>query len=126
MLDAFFIKKVFYFSVIELGAVVTSNLLDLGIKLILCPLQELLEHLLSFTLILQKEHPNKMRIIINNEKIIFVIVYAYVGDRTKHVHVKQFQGSYHSHDVLSMVMCSNLLPGMECSARPILLKNNIG
>jgi hypothetical protein len=52
MLDAFFIKKVFYLSVLELGVVVTSNLLDLSIKLILCSLQELLEHLLSFTLIL--------------------------------------------------------------------------
>jgi hypothetical protein len=34
MLDAFFIKKVFYSSVLELGAIVTSNFLDLGIKLI--------------------------------------------------------------------------------------------
>jgi hypothetical protein len=42
MLDAFFIKKVFDLSVLELGVVVTSNLLDLGIKLVLCPSQELL------------------------------------------------------------------------------------
>jgi hypothetical protein len=37
MLDAFFINEVFYLSVLELGVVVTSNFLDLGIKLILCP-----------------------------------------------------------------------------------------
>jgi hypothetical protein len=36
MLDAFFIKEVFYLSALELGVVVTSNLLDLGIKLVLC------------------------------------------------------------------------------------------
>jgi hypothetical protein len=42
MLDAFFINEVFYLSVLELGAVVTSNLLDLGIKLVLCSFQELL------------------------------------------------------------------------------------
>jgi hypothetical protein len=30
MLDVFFIKKVFYLSVLKLGAVITSNLLDLG------------------------------------------------------------------------------------------------
>jgi hypothetical protein len=42
MLDAFFIKEVFCLSVLELGVVVTSNLLDLGIKLILCPSTELL------------------------------------------------------------------------------------
>jgi hypothetical protein len=44
MLDGFFIKEVFYLSVLvlELGVVVTSNLLDLVIKLILCPSQKLL------------------------------------------------------------------------------------
>jgi hypothetical protein len=42
MLDSFFIKEVFYLSVLKLSAIVTSNLLDLGIKLILCPSQELL------------------------------------------------------------------------------------
>jgi hypothetical protein len=35
MVDAFFIKEVFYLSVFELGVVVTSNLLDFVIKLIL-------------------------------------------------------------------------------------------
>jgi hypothetical protein len=39
MLDAFFMKEVFNLSVLELDVVVTSNLLDLGIKLILCPSQ---------------------------------------------------------------------------------------
>jgi hypothetical protein len=59
MFDVFFIKKVFYLSVLELGVIVTSNLLDLDIKLILFPSQELLERLLCFTFILQKEHPTK-------------------------------------------------------------------
>jgi hypothetical protein len=54
MLDAFFIKEVFYLCVIELGAIVSSYLLYFGIKLILCHSQELLDHLLHFTLILQK------------------------------------------------------------------------
>jgi hypothetical protein len=40
MLDAFFIKKVFYLSVLEFGAVVTSYLLFFGIKFILCPSQK--------------------------------------------------------------------------------------
>jgi hypothetical protein len=52
MLDAFFIKIVFYLSVLELGTVVTSNLLNFSIKLTLCSLQEFLYHLLSFTFIL--------------------------------------------------------------------------
>jgi hypothetical protein len=37
MLDDFFIEKVFYLSALEFGAIVTSNLFDFSIKLILCP-----------------------------------------------------------------------------------------
>jgi hypothetical protein len=87
VLDAFFIKKIFYLCVLKLGVIVTYNIFDLDIKPVLCPSQELLEHLLSFTLILQKEHPSGMRIVINNDKTIFVTTDAYVSDRTKQVHV---------------------------------------
>jgi hypothetical protein len=46
MLDAFFIKIVFYLSIFELGVIITSNLLDFSIKFILRSLLEFLEHLL--------------------------------------------------------------------------------
>jgi hypothetical protein len=59
MLDAFLIKIFFNLSVLELGAIIASYLLDLDIKLILSPLQELLEHLLCFTLVMQKEYPSE-------------------------------------------------------------------
>jgi hypothetical protein len=52
--DAFLIKIVFNLSILELGVIISPYLLDLGIKLILSHLQELLEHLLCFTLIMQK------------------------------------------------------------------------
>jgi hypothetical protein len=42
MLDAFFIYIVFYLSVLEFDAIVTSNLIDFSIKFILCSLQEFL------------------------------------------------------------------------------------
>jgi hypothetical protein len=87
MLDASFIKEAFYLSVHELGAVITFNPLDLNIKLILCPSQELLLHFLCFTLVLQKEHLSKTRIIISNDKTVFVTTNTYVGDRTKQLHV---------------------------------------
>jgi hypothetical protein len=87
MLDVFFIKKVLYLRVLELGVVVTSYLLNLSIKLILCPSEELLKHLLCFTLILQKEHSSEMGIIIKNDNTVFVTANANVDDRTKHVHV---------------------------------------
>jgi hypothetical protein len=56
MLDAFLIKIIFNLSVLELEAIVTPYLLDLCIKLILSSHQELLEHLLCFTLVMQKEY----------------------------------------------------------------------
>jgi hypothetical protein len=52
MLDVFLVKILFHLSVLELGSIITSYLLGLGIKLILGLLQELLEHLLGFTLIM--------------------------------------------------------------------------
>jgi hypothetical protein len=42
---------------------------------------------LSFTFVLQKEHPSKMRISINNDKTIFVTINAYVCNGTKQVQV---------------------------------------
>jgi hypothetical protein len=87
MLDAFFIEKVFYLSVLDFGVIVTFNLFDFSIKLILYPFQELLYHLLSFTLILQKEHLGETEIVINNNKTVFVTTKTNVGDRTKQVHV---------------------------------------
>jgi hypothetical protein len=55
MLDAFLIKILFHLSDLELGSIVTPYLLDLDIKLALSPLQELLKHLLCFTLVMQKK-----------------------------------------------------------------------
>jgi hypothetical protein len=60
MLDIFMIKILFHSSVIELGSIATPYLLDLEIKLNLNLLQELLEHLLCFTLVMQKEYQSKM------------------------------------------------------------------
>jgi hypothetical protein len=88
MLDAFLIKIIFNLSVLEFRAIITPYLLDLGIKLILSSLQELLEHLWCFTLVMQKEYPSETRIVINSYKTIFVTTNANVGDKTKQVHMK--------------------------------------
>jgi hypothetical protein len=74
-------------SVLELSIIVTSNSLDFSIKFILCPFQEFFYHLLRFIFILQKEHSSDARIIINNNKTIFVIINTNVGDRVKQVHM---------------------------------------
>jgi hypothetical protein len=125
MLVAFLIKIIFNLNVLELGAIVTFYLLDFGIKLILRSLKELLEHLLCFILVLQKEYLSETRIIINNYNPIFVTANANVGDRTKQVHIKHLQGSFSCHDILGIMRWSHLLSGLTCSTWPIFLKNNI-
>jgi hypothetical protein len=83
MLDTFFIEIIFYLSVLELSFIVTSNRLESSIKFILCSLQEFVYLLLSLTFILQKEHPGETRIILNNDKTVFVTANTNVGDRPK-------------------------------------------
>ena len=87
MLDSFFIKKFFNICIPKFRAIVTSNMLDLQLILILGSSYEFLDYPLSFTLILQKERPTEAGEIINNYKTIFVTANAYVSDRSKQVHV---------------------------------------
>ena len=72
MLDALFIKKFFHLSVLEFGSIVTSHFLDWEPKLLLCRSNEYLHLLLCLTLVIHKEHPSEIGIIINNNKTIFV------------------------------------------------------
>ena len=83
MLDPFFIKKFRNIGVSEFRTIVTSNILDLQVKFILISSNEFLDNSLNFTLVMQKEYPSEMKIIINNYKIIFVTANAYVGDWSK-------------------------------------------
>jgi hypothetical protein len=112
-------------SVLELGAIATSYLLDLDIKLIFISFQELLEHLLCFALVMQKEYPSETRIVINYYKTKFVTANPNVSDRTKQAHMKHLQGPCNCHDVLAMMRCSHLLSGLTCSTRPMFLKDNV-
>jgi hypothetical protein len=58
---------------------------------------------LSFTLILQKEHSNKMRIIINNNKTIFMCIYI-------HIHIYIYTRTCLNLQ-LTMLRCSRLWDG---------------
>ena len=78
MLDSFFIKELFNVGVFEIRSIVTSNSLDLDIKLILGTFCKLLEYAMYFTLVTQKEYPSETRIIINNYETIFVTTNAYI------------------------------------------------
>ena len=83
MCNAFFFKILFYVGVLELGAIVTSYSFDLGFKLILGSFCKFLESLLYYTFVMQKEYPSETRIIINNDKTIFVTTNAYVSHHPK-------------------------------------------
>jgi hypothetical protein len=74
--------------VLELGAIVTSHSFDLHIKLILGSCSKLLEYFMNFALVLHKEYPSVPRVVINNDKSIFVPSIANISHGTKDIHVK--------------------------------------
>jgi len=86
ILDSLFIKKFFNICISKFRAIVTFNMLDLQLILILSSSYEFLDYPLSFTLILQKEHPSEAGKIINNYKTIFITANAYVGNGSKQIH----------------------------------------
>ena len=73
--------------VLELGAIVASYSLDLGFKLVLGSFCKFLESFLYYTFVMQKEYPSETRIIINNDKTIFVITNANIRHRAKKIHM---------------------------------------
>ena len=117
MLDSFFIKELFNVGVLELCSIVTSNSLDLDIKLILGTFCKLLEDATYFTLVTQKEYRSETRIIINNYETIFVTTKAYISNGSKYVHVKQFQWPFGCHNILDGMFSSNLFSHLACVDR---------
>src|SRR5688572_14520404 len=88
MINIYLVKILFNVGVLELGAIVTSYSLDLHFKLILCSCCKLLEYPMNFTLVMQEEHPCIARVIINNDKSIFVSPNINVSHRTKDIHMQ--------------------------------------
>ena len=72
MLDSHFITILFNVGAVKLFAIVTSNFLDLDIKLILSILCKLLEYRCNLGLVLQEECLSVPREIINYDQAIFV------------------------------------------------------
>ena len=72
MLDALFIKKLLNLGVLEFGPIVTPHFLDGETKLLLSSSNKNLHFLSNLTLIKQEKYPSETRIIINNNKTIFV------------------------------------------------------
>jgi hypothetical protein len=58
MLDPNFITLLMNVGVVKFFAIITSNLLDLAIKFILCFLGKLLEYGCNFRFVMEKEHPS--------------------------------------------------------------------
>ena len=91
MTNSFFIKIFFYVGVLELGAIVASYSLDLGFKLVLGSFCKFLESFLYCTFVMQKEYLSETKIIINNDKTIFVTTNANVSHWPKEIHVEKLE-----------------------------------
>ena len=72
MLDALFIKKLLNLGVLEFGPIIASHFLDGKIELLLSSSNKSLHFVSNLTLIKQEKYPSETRIIINNNKTIFV------------------------------------------------------
>jgi hypothetical protein len=66
MLDALFIKKLFNLGVLEFSPIVASNFLNRKTELLLCSSNKGFHLILYLALIIDKEYPSKMGIVINN------------------------------------------------------------
>ena len=73
MLDALLIKKLLNLGVLEFGPIVASHFLDGETELLLSSSHKSLYFVSNLTLIKQEKYPSETRIIINNNKTIFVI-----------------------------------------------------
>ena len=62
-----------------------------GFKLILGSFCKFLEGFLYYTFVMQKEYLSEMKIIINNDKTIFVTTNANVSHRSKEIHVEKLK-----------------------------------
>ena len=72
MLDVLFIKKHLNLGVLEFGPIIASHFLDGETELLLRSSNKSLHFVSNLTLIKQEKYPNETRIIINNNKTIFV------------------------------------------------------
>jgi hypothetical protein len=72
MLDSHFIKEFLHLSVLEFSSIVASHPLDGEIIEVLGLLGEVLEDILSLTLVMEKIHPSEAGKIINNDRTILV------------------------------------------------------
>jgi hypothetical protein len=72
MLDALFIKKLLDLSVLEFGPIITPHFLDGETELLLGSSNKCLHFIPNLTLIKQEKYSSETRIIINNNKTIFV------------------------------------------------------
>ena len=72
MLDGFFIKKLLNLGVLEFGPIVASHFLDGETELLLSSSNKYLHLLLNLALVMQEKYPSETRIVINNNKTIFV------------------------------------------------------
>ena len=83
MIDSNFITISFNVGVVKFLSIVTSYLLELHLKFILCSLGKLLETCGHFGLVMKEEHPSISRVVINYHKTIEITSQTLVSCRSK-------------------------------------------
>ena len=91
MLDPLIAQELVHSVIFELGAVVTSNCLDLTIMLTLSFFGKVDEGVLSFIFSLEKEHPCISCIVIDNDKAIPPPSQTIIRWRPKEIQVNELE-----------------------------------
>ena len=110
--------------VLELCAIVTSDVLDLDAIVRHGTIGESSEDILHFILVEDYMHPCISRIIMNNDESIEASSgsESRVVSRAKEIHMKQLEGACRRHDCLRGMFCSSHLPGFTGTTQMILLE----
>ena len=100
MLDPLIAQELVHSVIFELGAVVTSNCLDLTIVLMVSFFGKVDEDFLSFIFGLEKEHPSISCEVINNDKAIPPPSQTIISWRPKKIQVDKLKGPQGGNDSL--------------------------
>src|SRR3954465_197284 len=117
-----FIKIIIETRILELSAIVTSDVLDLHTKVGSSPRGKSFEDFLHFSFVRDKVYPCVTRVIINNNK---AILRCFIRDRgimvrTEEIHVKQLEWTSSGHDSLCWMLGLGHLSSFTSTAQVIL------
>ena len=126
MLYPLFTQEFIHCIVLELGAIVTSNCLDLTVMLTLSFFGKVDEGFLSFIFSLEEENPSISCEVINNDKAIPPPSQTIICWRSKQIQMNKLKGPQGGEDSLHFMSFFMNLSGNASTTRMIFGKRHIG